>query len=274
MEEGGGSSGEKVGDARYECEPHEDSLYTSRDDYAIEESEQELDENLETRVQKYSKEYKSTLEKMTSQISKKGENSDRGIKDGAVTMIYHEYPDGRIKAIFEEKPKGYKAKEAEGKLAFIGGEMESYDLSSKHTAAREISEEFYDKDVIRILLNNLEEDGELYRTITRYDANGKQFKVYIHPIKVKTEKEWEKVERASLKECYLRALPLDEVLNKNDNEYAFGYGIIVKKFFKERHPTQSRLALYGDYSLPIVSTSCIHLQTIDSFINKSQFSLN
>lgn len=264
------SSGEEA-PAQYESEQHEDGQHASRDSHETEEHKQEPDKNLEARVRENSKD-KSILEKKLSQKSVKGEDSYREIKDGGVALIYYEYPDGRIKAKFEEKPEGYRYKEAVGKLALIGGEMESYDLSSKHTTAREIDEEFYDKDVIRFLLNNLEEDDKPYYVKTDYDANDNQFKVYIHPIKLKSEKEWEKVERASLKEGYARALPLDEILRKSNDDYAFNYGPIIKQYFRERHPTQYRLALSGAYSMPIVSTNQSHLQAMEDII-KSNSSL-
>ncbi len=263
------SSGEEA-PAQYESEQYEDRLHTSRDSHETEEHKQEFDErneNLEARVQKHSNEHKSTLERKLSQKSAKGGDSYREVKDGGVTIIYYEYPDGRIKVKFEEKPEGYKYKQAVGKLALYGGEMESYDLSSKHTVAREISEEFYDKDVIRILTDALEEDDKPYYVKTGYDANGKEFKTYIHSIKLKSEEDWEKVEKASSKEGYARVLPLDEILSKGNGEYAFDYGKVIKKFFRERHPTQYRLALSGTYSMPIVSTSPSHVQTIDAFVN-------
>lgn len=256
------SAGERQ--EQYEDGQHEDSQYNFRDSHKPEEHYQEFDErneNLEARVQKHSK------------------GSHREIKDGELVIIYHEYPDGRIEAFFEEKPKGSKA---ERKLAPIGGEKELYDIGPKSTAKREIGEEIASKDAINEVLNSLEEDGELYYTITGYDANGNQFKVYIRSAKVKSDKGWEKVKKSQLTPAtstdltgYARVLPLDEILRKSDSEFAFGYGPIIKNFFKERHPTQYRLALYGDYPLPKMSTSHSHMQTIDYFASKSQLpSLN
>ena len=272
------SESSEGGTDQYKPGQHEGSQYTSRDRHGAEEQEQEFsepNENLEARVQKHSKENKSASEKKLSQKSAKGRDSYREVRDGGVTIIYYEYSDGRIKAKFEEKPEGYKYEEAVGRKALIGGEMESYDLSSKHTVAREISEEFYDKDVIRILTDALEEEGKPYYVKTSYDANGKEFKVYIHAIKLKSEKEWEKVERASLKEGYARVLTLEQMLKKSNDDYAFEYGKIIKQYFKKMHPTQYRLALYGDYPLPKMSTNPSHLQTIDYIANKSQLpSLN
>jgi len=274
------------GPEQYESWQHEDSQYTSRDSHEAEEHYQEFDElneNLEARVQKYSKEHKSNGKAKKSErknnISYKGKEEAYEINDGEIVIIYHEYPDGRIEALFEEKPKGSKA---EGKLAPLGGEKERYDTGPKSTAKREIIEEFAHKDAIEVLLNTLEDDGELYYTIAGYDANGKQFKVYIRSAKVKSDKDWEKVKKSPLTPAtstdltgYARILPLETILSKSNDNYAYNYGAIIKQFFKERHPTQYRLALYCDYPLPKMSTNHGHLQTIDYVANKSQLpSLN
>ena len=264
MESDASESSVEEAPAQYESGQHEDSQYTSRDSHEAEGNKQELDEpneNLEARVQKHSK------------------GSDRKIHDGEVALIYHEYPDGRIEAFFEEKPKGSKA---EGKIALIGGEKAPYDIGPKSTAKREIGEEIASKDAINEVLNSLEEDGELYYTITGYDANGNQFKVYIRSAKVKSDKGWEKVKKSQLTPAtstgltgYARVLPLDKIIRKSDNDYAYNYGPIIKNFFRERHPTQYRLALSGTYSMPIANTSHSHMQTIDYIANKSQLpSLN
>lgn len=248
---------------QYESGQHEDSQYNSRDSHEAEEHNREFDErneNLEARVQKHSK------------------GSDREIRDGELVIIYHESPDGRIEAFFEEKPKGSKA---EGKLAPLGGETELYDIGPKSTAKREIREEIASKDAINEVLNSLEEDGELYYTITGYDANGNQFKVYIRSAKVKSDKGWEKVKKSQLTPAtstdltgYARVLPLDEIIRKSDKDYAYNYGPIIKNFFKERHPTQYRLALYDNYTMPLISTKQTHLQAMEDIINSSLISVD
>jgi len=266
----------KEAPAQYESEQHGDSQYASRDSHEAEE-QQESDEgngNLEARVQKHSKENKSVLEKKANKNSEKGKSYNREIPDGEVAIIYHEYPDGRIKALFEEKPKGVR--EA-GKLSFIGGGKEPYvDIGPKSTAKREIREEVANEDAVRVLLNALDEDGEEYFVYKGYGASGKQFKVPIRLIKVKSDKDWEKVEKSPLTAPtstditgYARVLPLEKILSKGNDEYAFDYGKVIRKFFRERHPTQYRLALSGAYSMPIVSTSHSHVQTIDAFVNNS-----
>ncbi len=189
---------------------------------------------------------KQSLESLIEQSKDSGRSRERNKSEGAAAIIYHEYEDGRIEALFEEKPQSYPVAKERGKIALVGGAVEDTDLNYEYAARREISEEA--PDVAGIILRAFDENGEYIGFITNYvDAIVDNIPVripvrtYIYKIKIKSDDEWEEIKEADLKEGKRTVLPLEKIITKSLNDFAFGYGSITKKYFTDYHPSQTAI---------------------------------
>jgi len=173
-----------------------------------------------------------------------GKNTDRG----AAAIIYNR-KSGEF--YLELKPDSYRIKEARGKLALVGGYVETSDAASLDALIREICEEVTDKKAQKILVNKLTQLGTYYHTIVEF-IGGRRVETDVYLINVEFDKEWETVKNSALAEGTKQVLKYDE-LRYRLNDFAFKYEEPLIKLINEQF---NKSSLHGHkvyYVSPIIS---------------------
>lgn len=180
-------------------------------------------------------------------------NSDDSDKEdtnkGAAAIIYNKET-GEF--YFELKPSNYPIKEARGKLALVGGKVDTTDASSLDALIREIREEVVDKRAQEILISKLTQLGTHYYTIVEI-IDGRRVETDVYRIEVNINN-WKTVKNSALTEG------LKQVLNYYEsdhwlNDFAFGYEEPLKKLIDEEFTKRSKSNKSEVLSLPIMNSS-------------------
>ena len=157
-------------------------------------------------------------------------NAEQSLWRGAVAIIYN-LKTRQVK--MEEKPPNYPLSEFIGLPALIGGSMESFDYRSERTIVRELGEEVKDKLAKEILISNFNSSGR-YLGVTTDLIFGNLVKTDVYELHVPSIEDWITVAKSPLTHDAgtSRVFTFDEILSKNDDEFAFHHGAFLKDFIR------------------------------------------
>lgn len=155
--------------------------------------------------------------------------------DAAHVIIYHRDPKtGKLYIPLEIKPDDYPIKEFVGKASLYGGSLKIGE-SPIEGLPRELKEE--DPSSYKIIIKALNESRYKVAEITKL-IDGVPSTTYIWAAEIKDPQEWNKYTLAKSTEG-AKAIPsLEEIMGMKDNDFAFGFGPIVKGFgilISEKH---------------------------------------
>ncbi len=188
------------------------------------------------------------------------ESKAREVHDGpdaAHVIVYHRDPEtGKVYFAFEKKPANYPISEFVGTLSLYGGSLKIGE-SPIEGLPRELEEE---DPTYRILIKALNETKWKIAEIPRY-IDGVPSRTYIWAAEIKDPNEWSKYKSSKSLEGDKAIKSLEEiVLGMNNNDFAFGFGPIVKGFANHisENYGKSYKPLYSFYSNNIFSSMPFH----------------
>ena len=162
------------------------------------------------------------------------------------------------------------------KLRPIGGSVKHKE-SSIETLIREFEEEIENEEAKRILIKSLRENGKYYVTL-RDVVGGKLYETDLYLVNVSSKREWEIVKSSRLTDDagFVRILPFKDVLDKPDEDFAFGSKTIkdvVRQIYN--NPVHYNLMNYRNSNHSLLNENSMHgnLKPID-FISQPLFSMN
>lgn len=203
----------------------------------------------------------TSSEKNSEQEGKKG-----GTIHGSVAIICYEDPEtGKVEFYLEEKPQDYAIKEYRGKLAFVGGTIESNETNLE-ALLREFGEEVQDKNAQSILRHIVLTKGLSYYDVLRQSVKGEESRTYVYVIKVDSRAEWDAIKNSSLTHDAgpKRVLALEEIvalLESGASAFAFDFDKVLVKFINQFYG-----AKISDYKAKLASSGALKQQVHDEYL--------
>lgn len=152
-------------------------------------------------------------------------DDENDTQNGAVAIIYHR-DKGELEFLVEEKPLDYYFPKARGKLSLIGGSIQKGE-TSLDALARELSEEIKEP-LASTLIKSLNTKSSFYQRLT-FEYKGTKGYIDIYLIEVEQDSIWNIAGPSFSQQDagFLRVLKQNEL---RVDDFAFGYGEIVKRF--------------------------------------------
>ena len=162
-------------------------------------------------------------------------DEDKEGPNSAVIIIYHrnkQTDSGELEFLFEQKPLDHP--DASGKLSLVGGRIQKGEKSLE-ALVRELTEEI-EEPAASIIIESLGTNPRVYKKLP-YEYKGIKGYSDIYVIEIMQESRWNDVKHAVFK----HDAGTPRVLKHNEihiDDFAFGYGEIVKKFADDKFGTK------------------------------------